>query len=271
VKHSSTKRRIDFMHAQRAAEWTVARLYMPPSGAFLDYGAGTGIMAHLAEAQFSPVIAIDVEASNYRSWAMRPVLHYDGHHLPFPPASFDVVFSSHAILYGDPAEVHAELARVLRPGGVAVHVVPTAAARVVAAAGHFVTLPFRALRALTTSGQTPPGKGAASTGKTAAARGAVERLLPAALNPSNSFREEVSQFRVPSWRRSFERLGWVVVAEAPTGTFGSSRNMVRGVFPQACRRLAAQLLGSHSHVFVLMRPEDAQARSRQPAAQPSRK
>jgi SAM-dependent methyltransferase len=260
------QRRIDFMHAQRTAEWSVARQMMPNSGAFLDYGAGTGIMAHLAEAQFSPVAAVDVEASNYGPWAIRPVMRYDGHHLPFAPASFDVVFSSHAILYGDPAEVHAELARVLRPGGVAVHIVPTAPARIVAAAGHFITLPFRMLRTLVTSGSAAPNSDTATSRAPVARKGGLRRLLPAPLNASKSFREEVRQFRVTAWRSGFEALGWVVVAEAPTGMFGSSRNMVRGLFPQSCRRFAAQLFGSHSHVFVLMRPDGAAARSRNAAA-----
>jgi SAM-dependent methyltransferase len=267
VKLSRAQQRIAFMHAQRTAEWNVARRFMPASGAFLDYGSGTGIMARLAESQFSPVTAFDVAGSQYAQWAVRPVLSYDGHRLPVAAASFDVVFSSHAIYFGNPAEVHAELARVLRPRGVAVHIVPTAAARIVAAIGHFATLPFRALRML--MGRVSPH--VTANAEPGAHRHGLQRLWPAAVNPSLSFGEETRQFRLASWRKAFEAQGWVIVAEAPTGVFGSSRHMLRGLFPQAGRRLAAQLLGSHSHVFVLMRPDDAQARSRQPAAEPFRK
>jgi hypothetical protein len=74
------------------------------------------------------------------------------------------------------------------------------------------------------------------------------------VNPSVSFREEVRQFGLAEWRKRFQSLGWTVVAEKPTGAFGSSRHMLRHVFPLACRRAAARVFGSHSYVFVLKPP-----------------
>ena len=55
-----------------------------------------------------------------------PIKDYDGRTIPLPDASVDVVFSSNVLEHvPDLSRMHAEIRRVLAPGGICIHVVPT--------------------------------------------------------------------------------------------------------------------------------------------------
>lgn len=94
------------------------------SGAWLDFGCGCGrISRHLLNARIA-LTGVDVDRSQVR-WAAR---HLPGRWLgilpepplPFPPGSFDVVFSVSVFTHLDESQQLAwlgELRRVLRPSG----------------------------------------------------------------------------------------------------------------------------------------------------------
>lgn len=99
-------------------------------GRALDVGTGPGYVA-VEVARGQPglqIVGLDLatpmveQARRYAAWAgfdgrgMWP--RADGHRLPFPDESFDLVFSSFALHHWeDPVRVLDEMARVLRPGG----------------------------------------------------------------------------------------------------------------------------------------------------------
>jgi ubiquinone/menaquinone biosynthesis C-methylase UbiE len=103
--------------------------HLRPGLTALDVGCGPGSMTielaqHVAPAE---VIGVDLEISQFEraraAAAERGVRNIqfkqgDAYELPFPDASFDLVFS-HAILshLREPARALAEMRRVLRPGG----------------------------------------------------------------------------------------------------------------------------------------------------------
>ena len=91
----------------------------------LDFGCGTGALDGLLLPHVGSVTGIDVSSGLLEVAAQQnPDAHYqqyDGGAIPFPDASFDLAFAScvfHHIDPGDRAAAAAELARVLRPGGV---------------------------------------------------------------------------------------------------------------------------------------------------------
>ena len=95
------------------------------AGRILDVGSGSGaVTADLAEvAPASRVVAIDADgAMAQRTRAVLPdigVLRADGRRLPFPDASFDAAVCNLVLLWTpEPAALVAEMARVVRPGGV---------------------------------------------------------------------------------------------------------------------------------------------------------
>ncbi len=95
-------------------------------GKLLEIGAGTGWQAKFLTDHGYTVDAIDIGSSEYREMRVWPVTDYDGHLIPFPDGTFDVVFSSNVMEHiPHVREFQAEVLRVLRPGGVAVHAMPT--------------------------------------------------------------------------------------------------------------------------------------------------
>src|SRR5262249_40433913 len=117
----------------RAAELDGLRRWFPPGARVLELGGGSGFQARPLASWGCAVRSIDLAGG--RPWAERyfDVEPYDGVHIPAADGAFDVVFSSNVLLAVPvdrlPALV-AETRRVLAPGGVAVHVLPSTAWRV---------------------------------------------------------------------------------------------------------------------------------------------
>jgi 2-polyprenyl-3-methyl-5-hydroxy-6-metoxy-1,4-benzoquinol methylase len=102
--------------------------------ALLEIGGGAGWQAHDLAALGYKVRSVDIED---RSVAF-PVELYDGHRLPFGDGSFDIVFSSNVLEHIPHVDTfHAELRRVLKPGGVGIHLMPTPTWRVATLLAHY--------------------------------------------------------------------------------------------------------------------------------------
>jgi hypothetical protein len=64
----------------------------------LDIGAGTGVQAQMMTGAGYAVEAIDMPTSVYANDGVFPIHDYDGHRIPFPEATFDVVCSSNVLV-----------------------------------------------------------------------------------------------------------------------------------------------------------------------------
>jgi SAM-dependent methyltransferase len=95
---------------------------LPPDGLVLDLGAGTGHSADLLAPRDS--VAVDVDAGALRG-QNRAAVVADMRALPFPDAHFPSAIAVQSIEHvPDPQRALAEIARVLKRGGVAVIVTP---------------------------------------------------------------------------------------------------------------------------------------------------
>lgn len=93
----------------------------------LEVGAGAGQCSRWLRARGVRAVATDVSAGMLAAGRLLddavgvavPAMQADARELPFAAASFDVVFTAFGALpfVPDAARVHAEVARVLRPGG----------------------------------------------------------------------------------------------------------------------------------------------------------
>lgn len=98
---------------------------LPAGSRILDVGCGTGFtIRRLRESGYMTVGVEPSEGMRARAIADNPgaeIVDGDVEALPFPAASFDGVVSIEVIRYlSDPSKGLAEMARILRPGGVAV-------------------------------------------------------------------------------------------------------------------------------------------------------
>lgn len=103
----------------------VAGLDLAPKARVLDVATGTGLVARdIIRRHEARVIGLDQSAEMLTQAAARRepgfgLVRGDGQRLPFADTSFDAVTFTYLLRYvDDPAATIAELARVLRPGGV---------------------------------------------------------------------------------------------------------------------------------------------------------
>jgi SAM-dependent methyltransferase len=99
-----------------AVSWVAARF--PPSPVVLDLAAGTGIFTELVRPFAARVVAVEpVPAMRAKIAAADSVLDGTAESIPLPDASVDAVTVAQAFHWFRFDEALAEIARVLRPGG----------------------------------------------------------------------------------------------------------------------------------------------------------
>ncbi|HJR18726.1 MAG TPA: class I SAM-dependent methyltransferase [Actinomycetota bacterium] len=103
----------------------VAGLDLAPKSLVLDVATGTGLVARdILDRYEVRLVGLDQSAEMIRVAANRGIEGFtpvrgDAQRIPFPDGAFDVVVFTYLLRYvEDPAATLAELARVLRPGGV---------------------------------------------------------------------------------------------------------------------------------------------------------
>ncbi|HEV2590309.1 MAG TPA: class I SAM-dependent methyltransferase [Gaiellaceae bacterium] len=97
-------------------------LPVPPDATVLDIGAGTGKLTRVLARRYAHVIAVE-PLDNMRAILERVVPDAESHPgsadaIPLPDASVDAVFAAQAFHWFATDAVVAEIARVLKPGGV---------------------------------------------------------------------------------------------------------------------------------------------------------
>ncbi len=107
----------------------LARAVSPRAATVLDVACGTGAMSRELVAPGRRVIGVDVSVARLDVAAQRaegPFVCADARHLPLPDDSVDAVVSVLGPVVIQPAaDLFAEVARVLRPGGIFAFIAPT--------------------------------------------------------------------------------------------------------------------------------------------------
>jgi SAM-dependent methyltransferase len=104
-----------------AVEWALAAA-RPPATRIVDLGAGTGIMSRLLRALDYAVLAVEPDDQmRQRLAAATPdatALAGHAEAMPLPDAGVDAVVAAQSYHWFDHERAHAEIGRVVRPGGV---------------------------------------------------------------------------------------------------------------------------------------------------------
>jgi len=254
----------------RREELKLASRWIRPGARVLEIGGGSGFQAALLAAGGCEVVSIDVaqkpspriQGFQKQYW---PVALYDGRHFPFDDREFDVVYSSHMLQCVE-AELPgflAEVQRVLRPGGVTLHVTPSASWRWWTNLLYYPDLLKRVWIRMTAKRSASGGPAAPSgTVQSTPLATRLKRLLgPPPLGPAADTTAELIAFRRARWVAGFRQAGYGQVESIGSGLFYTGYLFLPSL-PIPVRGWMAKLLGSSSH-FIVARPPEPEVESRQ--------
>jgi SAM-dependent methyltransferase len=214
----------------------------------LEIGGGTGWQARDLENAGFNVRSVDVEARP----GVFPVEIYDGRQLPCADRSCDVVFSSNVLEHVPHIDAfQAELHRVLKPGGIAVHLMPTPTWRLATLLAHYPWLVRAALSVASGSKDSD----SVHVEHAAATHGPLFLLWRIVLSPrhgeTGNALTEMWHFSARRWIRLFERHGWRVVDHRSNGLFYTGYNLLGDRLSMRTRGRLARMLGGSCRLYVL--------------------
>jgi SAM-dependent methyltransferase len=248
---------LEHVDAIRVAEIGKIAPFFPPGSRILEIGAGTGKQALELRRRGFNVTAIEIADSNYAAHRVFPIKDYDGATIPLPDASVDVVFSSNVLEHVlDLSRMHAEIRRVLAPGGHCIHVLPTHGWRfwtTVASYPDALLYVFSALPQLSPRALPRPAE-LRRLGKTWywTARRVAGRCFPRRHGERGNVISEMWLFHPRWWRRNFRENGFTVVHDEPMGLFYTGNMLLGTQLGLSQRRWLSSVLGSGSHVFKIV-------------------
>jgi SAM-dependent methyltransferase len=243
---------------------------LPAGSRLLEIGAGSGYQASLIAAAGHQVEAVDLHLWGKRVFEVKP---YDGVNLPFETASFDAVFSSNVLEHVVRLdELEAEIARVLKPDGFALHVIPTHWWRLWNSVTYYPALPKiirGALGHLRQEKATPDAVDPAQPKPQAADENGSQAATPPrprwrrwlkwlgtlAASPRHGERgnrfSEFFYFHPRWWRRHFTANGFTLTTDYPAGIYYSGNYLLGPRLALRTRQRLSKLLGSSTHVYVM--------------------
>jgi SAM-dependent methyltransferase len=193
---STIREEIRRVELEQAWVWRSQRLDV------LEIGGQSGLQARLLHEWGNRVTSVDIALADAESYF--PITLYDGCRLPFRDRAFDVVYSSNVLEHVPVQTLRhllAETARVLRPGGTAVHVLPSPMWRLVTMIAHY---PWVILTVLGLRVREYAAKGAGAAGRAARFRRilrlAHKALIPPAHGVYPNAISELYFYSIARWR-----------------------------------------------------------------------
>lgn len=245
---------VDQMHLirLRRAEVECVREWFKPKARVLEIGGGNGFQASVLASWGCEVASIDLPGNAIEQERYYPVQDYDGKHLPFPDASFDLVFSSNVLEHIQPvADILMETRRVLRHDGLAVHLLPSPFWRFWTSLSHYAFLVKYLFYSLRDDQQKSHPLPVRDAMRKAGIGFAIKRVLSS--GPHGEYPSALSElyfFSRARWLLLFKKCGFEPLTVSTNGLFYTGY----ALFPTLSlniRRRFARVLGSACHIFVL--------------------
>jgi len=248
---------VDRVHTFRAAE--LQRLLQQHGRWFygkdlLEIGSGSGFQLQILSSICRSSVGLETPASWYRDNRIVDLVEYDGSRIPFPDASFDIIFSSHVLQFlTEEHGLYDEMRRVLRPGGVAIHVVPTATWRLWTSIFHYPAQAQLLIRRLLARRQLRVADRMRMEGVTSPWLRRVNLLLPRRHGARGNWFTEHLIFQSGAWHRTLARHGWIAERSKPLGLWYSGYLLAGRALSMRSRSRLSRILGSSS-ITILASP-----------------
>jgi SAM-dependent methyltransferase len=247
------------LESLRYAELDMVRGWMKPSKKVLEIGGGSGYLASVLASWGCEITCLDIPGSARGMVRRFPVQEYDGRHLPFSDGHFDVVFSSNVLEHVDALdELLAETRRVLKPDGVAVHLMPSSAWRWWTSVVHYAYVMKCACKILTHLGKgclkTSTGVQQGGPGKEIQVYSfwaIIKRVMSAGAHGAfpNAI-VELYTFSTRRWLHVFETNGFYPVQVRPNRLFYTGCALLPK-WSLESRSSLSRILGSAGYIYVL--------------------
>jgi SAM-dependent methyltransferase len=250
---------IDWVNTIREVEFSrVLSLYREHfvGADVLELGSGTGIQLNAISKLAKSAVGIDLKNGDYSIYRLANILDYDGKTIPFADSSFDVIFSSNVLEHlTDEETLYREMARVLRPGGIAIHVVPTSSWRFWCWMSHY---PDIAVRLFEKIGRPAKNSNTAPQNQSPPTRRSIFTRLRHLLYPQRHGEKgnavsEFFWFRPAKWKTRLEGHGWQVDSATPVRLWYTGYVLMGGKISIDTRTKLAPMLGS-STIVIVTRP-----------------
>ena len=179
----------------------------------LELGAGDGVQTSALRKQFAEVIPIDISPSG----EVDGLIVADASYLPFVDNYFDLIFSSNVLEHVEDLDAcFVEMKRVLAPGGIMIHSMPTGNWKAIQVAARPIASINRLVRRILPG--LPGGPERARSESHASAHGVdqhsrsmaqkiVGQVIPSIHGVSGNHVNEFFQFRPRWWKRKFKKAG----------------------------------------------------------------
>jgi len=234
----------------RSAELSAVRGLFPPNASVLEIGGGSGYQALILSKIGLHVKSIDV-CVDTGGQNFFPVDIYDGSQIPYADSTFDVVYSSNVLEHvKDLNAVMSEIHRILKPNGIAIHILPTPVWRFWTSVSHYGYLLTRifGVAKVIPGGCVPSLKDKV---KKAGLFATIIRALWA--GPHGEYPSAISEmwfFSSVRWKQVFEKSGFLVNHNNPVGLFYTGYGLAPSLTVRS-RCMVARILGSSTCVYVL--------------------
>jgi SAM-dependent methyltransferase len=251
---ASVRLSVEWLQQVRDIELARVREFLPASGRVLDFGAGGGQQAlRLQELGFE-VDAVDLESSPHVEKRVFPVKSYDGLTLPFADGHFDVVMSSNVLEHVvDLPHALSELARVLKPDGLMLHILPSASWRLWTSLAEFPAAPRNLVRGML-SGPTGRRAQAGMSRLQWTLLQLAWPIRPFTLRPHGargSAVTELTSFSCSAWVRRFTSLGYEVLHVKPLRFWYTGEVLLGPRLSPVRRTRMSRWLGSATFLYVI--------------------
>jgi ubiquinone/menaquinone biosynthesis C-methylase UbiE len=245
----------EFLHVIREFEYKKIITHFDAGARLLEIGGGTGYQAKRLTEDGFVVVSIDTPDSNYAGQREFPVQTYDGRNIPFPDASFDVIFSSNVLEHViDLPYLQTEMKRVLKPGGICVHLMPTGAWRFWTNIAHYVELMQRLLnlasRLVPRKFSKPALRDMLSVIKLMAVTLKHYAIVPRHGEKGNAW-SEIATFSPRHWVKHFSGESFAMNEVTPTGLFYTGHMVLGPRMSIGMRQQLAKWLGSACVIYVV--------------------
>ncbi len=236
----------------RKTEFTMVKSWLTRGSHVLEIGGGNGYQALLISALGCEISSIDISNRKTLSKSYYPVQDYDGKNIPFSDASFDIVFSSNVLEHiQDVPSTLAEISRVLKPGGICIHILPTPAWRFWTILAHYLyILKYSVGLRRPYPGETIPPSVKGLINKKGFRHMIKRALIPGPHGDYPSACSELYYYRKSRWQRIFREGGFNTLTIFKNGVFYTGY----GLWPSlsiSVRKKIAKFLGSSCNIFIL--------------------